>query len=113
MIVTSRKAVYSIIAVIALLVFIGYATSAEKILTTIADSVTIALDKNGVEYVRIIATEEKSLQGIKYTIGVPIMAFGSLVAEAKTIKAGDDFKAIVQTRQYNGSDSYTIVSFIK
>ena len=112
MIVTKRGAILTILAFYAVLVFAGYATGAETLYTGKVDSIATTLDSNGVEYVRIISNEERKLQGVTYTIGVPVMAFGEFTNHAKTLKSGDKFKAIVQKRLYQGRESYTVVSWI-
>jgi hypothetical protein len=77
---------------------------------TRADTV---LDKNGNEYVRLIVTEERDLNGVKYETEVPVMAFGKQVSEAKDFKAGDKFKGICASRLYEDRTSYTILKVLK
>ena len=93
--------------------FMTMAQAADKILETTVDSAVTALDKNGAEYVRIIITEPRTLNGISYQKSLPVMAFGATVADAKSYQAGDELKAIVTPRNYQGSESYTVVSFVK
>ena len=78
---------------------------------TITDKV-IATDKNGNEYVRIIVGETRNIQGVDYEIGVAAMAFGSHVDQAKTLNIGENLKAIVNSRIYNGRQSYTILKIL-
>jgi hypothetical protein len=72
---------------------------------TRADTV---LDKNGKEYVRLIVTETRTLDGVKYEAEVPVMAFGSQTAAAKAFKAGDKFKGICASRVFEDRASYTV-----
>ena len=88
------------------------AMAADKILNDPIESATTAIDKNGNEYVRIIINEERKLQGVAYTVGVPVMAFGSQAEKAKALKAGDTLKAVVASRGYKGNTRYTIRAFL-
>lgn len=90
----------------------GLAHSTEVMLNAKIDSATTQLDKNGTEYVRFLVTEKRNMNGVDYSITLPVMAFGENVKAAKVFKNGDDFKAIAQKRSYQGRDSYTIVQFI-
>lgn len=88
------------------------AVAAEVQLNAKIDSAVTKLDKNGSEYVRFLITEPRKLNGVDYTITLPVMSFGANVQFAKEFKNGDDFKAIVQKRFYQGRDSYTVIQFI-
>ena len=102
------------LAVLALvLMFAAPALAVDKILNDKIDSATVAIDKNGNQYVRFIVNETRKLQGVEYQVGVPVMAFGSMVAKAKTLKAGDKIKAVVASREYKGNTSYTLRAFLK
>jgi len=87
----------------------GSAVAAEKLLVGEIQSVTIALDKNGNEYVRAIVSEQKELNGIKYAVGIPVMFFGDMVPAGKSLTEGSTFKGIVSGREYNGRTSYTVI----
>jgi len=86
------------------------AFAGESVLRATASDVVITMDKNGNEYVRIIVSETKTLEGIQYTTGVPVMAFGDQVASAKKIKKGQKFTAVVSERIFEGRRSYTILA---
>jgi len=85
----------------------------DVLLTAKVQDVAIALDKNGNQYVRVIVNEERSLQGISYEVGVPVMAFGTHVKEAKGLKKGTILKAICDRREVQGKVSYTILKIVK
>ena len=102
-----------LIAVSLVMAIASLSYAADKILETTVDSATVALDKNGQEYVRLIVTEPRTLNGISYQKSLPVMAFGATVADAKAYSAGDPIKAVVTPRDYRGSQSYTVISFIK
>ena len=100
--------------IFAIVLLIGLNAHAEdKILDTKIDSATTALDKNGAEYVRLIITEPRSISGVAYQKSLPVMAFGKNVDPAKSYAAGDQLNAIVNSRVYNGQESYTVLSFIE
>mgnify|MGYP003572146819 FL=1 len=103
----------AILAILIIMILAAHAQAADKILSTTVDSATTALDKNGNEYVRMIVSEPRTLSGVKYTTSVAVMAFGDQVAPAKAIAAGDNIKAIVSSREYQGRTSYTVISFIE
>lgn len=73
----------------------------------------VVLDKNGQEYVRLIVTETRTLDGVKYEAEVPVMAFGSQVAPAKAFKTGDKFKGICSSRVFEDRPSYTILKVLQ
>jgi len=102
------------LAALALVCFLTVpAFAVDKILNDKIDSATVAIDKNGNQYVRLIVNETRKLQGVEYTVGVPVMCFGSLAQKAKALKAGDKVKAVVASREYKGNTSYTVRAFLK
>ena len=109
------KKTYSAIAcliVIMILSTIAIA-SADQILVTKVDQVTVKLDKNGNEYTRLLITENKTLEGIKYTDKTSIMCFQPLSNDVKSLKAGQTVKLIVKPQTYQGNQSYTAIALIK
>ena len=79
---------------------------------TVGDMAT-ALDKNGNEYVRFIVPITKEWKGHVFEFGVPAMAFGKLVPQAKEFSPGDEVSAIVNYRKLSdGRESYTILKFL-
>jgi hypothetical protein len=89
------------------------ALAADKVLNTTVRDVTTAIDKNGAEYVRLIVADQRELNGIKYETDAALMAFGPQVQEAKSVKKGDQIKAIVSGREYQGRLSYTLIKLLK
>lgn len=101
------------IAILALfLAIVPIAVSADKILEATITNVVEKVDKNGSEYVRFIIDEVRTLQGVEYMVGVPLMAFGDLVPKAQSYSNGDIIRCIVQSREYQGRQSYTILAFM-
>jgi hypothetical protein len=105
----------ALLVVLALsLIFIAVASAGDLKLSTKIDSTTIAIDKNGAEYVRFIITEPRTLSGVEYEKSLPVMAFGKQVPAAKAMLAGDPLNAICNYRKMaDGRESYTIISFIE
>jgi len=103
-----------IMFLVAILMFLlsGLASAQDVLLTAKIQDVVLALDKNGRQYVRIIVNEERTLKGIAYEVGVPVMAFGSHVEKAKTLKKGETLKAICDRRESQGRVSYTILKIV-
>ena len=77
----------------------GMVQAADKVIDKEIASVTVNLDKNGNEYVRLIVPEKRKLQGIEYETGVAVMAFGEHVKRAKILKPGDRLKASCSSRE--------------
>jgi len=88
------------------------AMASDKIVKATIDSATTAIDKNGNEYCRLIINEDRKLEGVSYTVGVPVMVFGQAVTKAKSLKAGDQLNCIVASREYRGATSYTLRAFL-
>jgi len=102
-----------VLLLVATFALIGIANAAEKLVTAPVKSVTIANDKNSNEYVRLIVNEERELNGIKYSVGIPVMAFGETAAAVKSMKEGDTFKGVCQERSFQGRDSYTLIKLLE
>jgi len=109
------KKFFAVIAMVCMLSvsLVAPALAVDKILNDKIQSATVAIDKNGNQYVRLIVNEERKLQGVAYEVGVPVMVFGELAEKAKGLKAGDTIKAIVASRMYQGNTSYTLRAFLK
>jgi len=107
-----RKHLIVILAIVALVMTSGVALSADQMLEAKIQSATESIDKNGNPYVRFIIEEQRTMQGVTYSVGVPVMAFGPTVEQAQTLKAGDTLKAIVKKREWQSRESYTILAFL-
>jgi hypothetical protein len=107
----SMKKYAIILAIMILFVSVSGAVAADKMLTATIDSVTVANDKNGAEYVRLIVLEPKDSDGVTYVTGTPVMCFGSLADQAKALKKGDKLRAVVQESEYQGKNSYTLLAW--
>jgi len=76
-------------------------------------SIMVKNDKNGNPYTRIFVSIDASLDGIKYTKSVSIMAFGQIGEEAAAkLKTGDTINAICTEGEYKGSPSYQLVALL-
>jgi hypothetical protein len=84
----------------------------DVVLNAEIDSVTVALDKNGNEYVRVIISEPRTLNGTEYETTVAVMFFGETVSEAKLLKEGETLNLIANKREYRGSPSYTAIKLL-
>jgi len=105
-----RKAV---LLTVILMFLPGLASAQDVLLNAKIQDVVTALDKNGNEYVRVIVNEERTLQGISYEVGVPVMAFAPQVEKAKGLRKGTILKAICDRREAQGKVSYTILKIVK
>jgi len=99
---------------LALVVVANFAMAGDIVVKTPIDDVIVKIDKNGDEYVRIIINEEHKMQGVQYTVGVPVMVFGGdLVATAKGLQAGDMLNAVCIERKYQDSRSLVLRAFLQ
>lgn len=106
-----RKAI-AIVGVLALLMVAVSAIAAEQVINLPITGKVVAPDRNGNEYVRLIVGEQKSLQGVEYSVGTAAMCFGAVVDAAKALNIGDTLKAVVQKRTFNGRESYTVLKIL-
>ncbi|HEC66847.1 MAG TPA: hypothetical protein ENI23_16350 [bacterium] len=93
--------------------FAAFAHADDVELKATVSSITEALDKNGNPYVRFIVDEAKSLNGIEYMAGTPVMAFRDMTKNVKEIKVGNVLHVIAAKRSYQGRISYTILKVIE
>ena len=105
----------SIIIVMLFGVALAAANAQDVVLEVTVKSVTSFIDKNGDPCIRIIVDESRTLKGVNYTVGVPVMAFSSndMFAQVKGIKAGDPLHVIASESYYKGQKSYRILAVVK
>lgn len=97
-----------------LVMFLPATAPAEDVLLNARiQDVAIALDKNGKQYVRIIVNEERSLKGIAYEVGVPVLGFGSHAEKARSLKKGDTLKAVCDRKESQGKVTYFILKLVQ
>lgn len=89
------------------------AQAEDVLLNARIQDVAIALDKNGKQYVRIIVNEERSLKGIAYEVGVPVLGFGSHAEKARSLKKGDTLKAVCDRKESQGRVTYFILKLVQ
>jgi hypothetical protein len=107
-----KRLIIAVILAVFVAINITPVNAAEQLLTAKISSVTIAKDKNGAEYVRMLIDEQRNIGGIQYTKTVPVVAFRENVAAAKALKQGDTLKAVVSKSSLpDGRESYRIVGF--
>jgi len=105
--------IFLTVGILALAGLINIASAEDKVMNIKIDSTTVAMDKNGSEYVRMIVTEPRTLSGVTYQKSLPVMAFGANVETAKSYQAGDTLNAVCNYRKLpDGRESYTVISFI-
>ena len=109
-----KKILSSIVAIaFVMCMFAVPVMASDKILNAKVVTASTSTDKNGAEYVRILISENRQIQGVKYTQTVAVMAFGEMVAKAKGLKSGDMLNAVCSEREYRGRTSYTVLAFTK
>lgn len=100
------------VAVMVTVLIGGLAYGEDVVLKAPVESAETMIDKNGNEYVRLIITETRELGGVEYDAGVPVMAFGDAVAQAKDIAVGDQLAVVADKSGFEGRTSYSIRAFI-
>lgn len=110
-----KKFINTIIVAIMITVALATgATAAEKMLQNVdIQTMTTANDKNGREYIRLIVEDQRELNGLKYTVGTPVMVFGNLVDEYKTkLTKAKKLSAIVSQNEWQGRTSYVLIKML-
>lgn len=108
-----RKFATILLAVMLMAATVVSASAADKLLEAEITDHVVAIDRNGNEYVRMIISETRELNGVSYERGVPVLAFGADVPAAKALKVGDKLKAVVSFRALgDGRESYTIIKLL-
>ena len=103
-----------IVALVAnLLAFTVALAAPDRIIDSKVQTATVAKDKNGAEYVRLIVEDKRSLNGLEYTASVPAMCFGTVVDQAKPIRAGQTAKLVVSESEFQGKKSYTVLHIVE
>ena len=110
---TATILVLTILAALMLAVTASGAEAADRQITTTVDNVTVNTDKNGNEYVRVIAALDYQLNGVKYSKSVPIMGFGKVGQQMKNLKEGDVLNAIVSETEYRGRTSCSVITLLE
>ena len=85
----------------------------DQIFTGKAERVTLKATKAGDTYAIVFVKEARTLEGVNYTVDVPMYAFGSTSDAAKGLKPGDEFKAVVSKSERGGNTRYTVLAFAK
>ena len=103
-------AILILVAFFVTMISFGMASAADKILDAKIDSVTQLTDKNGNPFTRVIVTEDRTLDGVAYSKGVPVMFFGDMATIGSSYKAGETLRAVANySAEY---DSYTVLQVI-
>ena len=110
-----RKSLIALSIIAVLILGVSLAAYAQDVeLQVTVKSVTSSIDRNGDPYIRIIVDETRTLKGITYSAGVPVMAFDdAIIAKVKDFKAGDPLHVIAAERLFQKRKSYTILAVIE
>lgn len=106
-------AVMILTAMMVLMVSIGMAAAGDLMIDKPIDSITFLPDKNGNTFGRAIVQMDFETEGVKYSKGVPVMAYAEKVDILRSYSAGDQLRVIASPRVYQGRTSYTIQAFIR
>ena len=108
-----RKLAAAIIMIMALTLAVN-AIAEDTIINSKVERVTTKTTRTGDSYAMVFVQEDRTLDGIGYSVAVPVYAFGATSAEVAALQPGDTFKAIVSKRESRGREpSYTLHKVLK
>jgi hypothetical protein len=90
----------------------NYRLAKEQLIEHEITEVAIKLDKNGNRFVKLTIKKEKELDGVKYQVLRPVLAFGSWIEKAQALKPGMILKAICVANRFKGHKVYKIHGFV-
>ena len=102
-----------ILIIFVLSLTINFCQAEDVIISVTPTEIVDATDKNGSPFKRIVFSEDKILNGIKYKSSSIIIAFKDVIDECKKIELGKLNKLIVSKSEYKGRDSYTLLAVVK
>lgn len=112
-----NKVAITTIVIVAMFTFFAIsansAFSAEMMFEAQIASIETLIDKNGNEYTKAIVNVDETIEGVKFSIGRALMAFGNLSDDLAAYNAGQTVKAVVQERTFQGSTYYNVLAFPK
>ena len=86
-------------------IFVANAPAKDLVIDAEITSVSQQNDKNGSPFMRGFIKQERSLNGTKYTVQVPVVAFSNL-EDFRADASDGQIRAIVKEQEYNGDTSY-------
>lgn len=92
---------------------VAFCQAEDVIISVTPTEIVDATDKNGNSFKRIVFSEDKVLNGIKYKSSSIVIAFKDVIDETKKIELNKVNKLIVSKSEYKGRDSYTLLAVIK
>ena len=104
-------AVFTIFTAIIITATISHA--ADKLIDLKVSKVISKIDKNGDDYKIIIVKVPKTLNGQRYMSSMAVMAFSDTIDLVDSVIVGEQLKAIVNLRQYQGRTSATLLAMIE
>ena len=102
-----------ILIIFVLAITVNFVHAEDVILSVTPTEIVDSVDKNGSPFKRIVFSEDKVLNGIKYKSSSIIIAFKDVIDETKKIELNKLNKMIVSKSEYKGRDSYTLLAVIK
>jgi hypothetical protein len=85
-----------------------YRLAKEQMIENEIAEVALKLDKNGNQFVKLIIKKEKELDGVKYEVLRPVLAFGAWIETCRKLKPGMILKAICVANRFKGHKVYKI-----
>ena len=102
-----------ILIIFVLAITVNFVRAEDVIISVTPTEIVDAVDKNGSPFKRIIFSEDKVLNGIKYKSSSIVISFKDTIEETKKIELGKTNKLIVSKSEYKGRDSYTLLAVVK
>ena len=109
-----KKLITVAITILAIAIFTATIShAADKLIDLKVSKVISKIDKNGDDYKIIIVKVPKTLNGQRYMSSMAVMAFSDTIDLVDAVVVGEQLKAIVNLRQYQGRTSATLLAMIE
>lgn len=102
-----------IFAMFIIVLSVSFVQAEDVIIQVTPTEIVDSTDKNGSPFKRIVFSEDKVLNGIKYKSSSIVISFKDTIDEVKKIELGKINKLIVAKSEYKGRDSYTLLAVVK
>ena len=107
------KKLITVAAMVIVVVMIGTCQAKDQIIDLKISKIMSKVDKNGDDYNVIIVEVPKTLNGIAYNGSMVVMSFSTTYEQSAILKAGENLRAIVNIRKYQGRNSATLLAILQ
>ena len=105
------KKLITLVAIITLAIT-SVAVAKDTIIDLKVSKIITKQDKNGDDFKILIVKIPQNLNGTRYEGSMPIMAFSDTLDLVANLEVGQNLKAVVSIRPYQGRDSATLIAIL-